>query len=75
MTRDEAMEQIKQAYRKLRKDASELERVLQEITDAGHDGGPLSEKELKRMDKAVTVMKVGFKIVKKVSGATKRCPA
>ena len=67
MTRDDAMEMIAAAYRKLRQDASHLEKVLQTITD-----DTLTEKELKRLDKAVTVMKVGFKIVKKVSGATKR---
>jgi hypothetical protein len=72
MTRDDAMEMIAAAYRKLRQDASHLEKVLQTITDREGDNQIMSEKELKRLDKAVTVMKVGFKIVKKVSGATKR---
>jgi prefoldin subunit 5 len=76
MTRDDAMEMIAAAYRKLRQDASHLEKVLQTITDSASMGcttnDTLTEKELKRLDKAVTVMKVGFKIVKKVSGATKR---
>ena len=71
MTRDDAMEMIAAAYRKLRQDASHLEKVLQTITDEV-EPEIMSEKELKRLDKAVTVMKVGFKIVKKVSGATKR---
>ena len=78
MTRDDAMEMIAAAYRKLRQDASHLEKVLQTITEQAIDDRRqvepeiMSEKELKRLDKAVTVMKVGFKIVKKVSGATKR---
>lgn len=78
MTRDHAMEMITAAYRKLRQDASHLEKVLQTITDQSEgerrtgETQVLSDKELKRLDKAVTVMKVGFKMVKKVSGATKR---
>jgi hypothetical protein len=72
MTRDHAMEMIAAAYRKLRQDASHLEKVLQTITDQTTEEHIMSEKELKRLDKAMTVMKVGFKIVKKVSGATKR---
>ena len=39
---------------------SELEEYLE-------DGIGLSDKDLKRLDKAVTVMKVGFKIMKKVA--------
>lgn len=72
------MELITAAYRKLRQDASHLEKVLQTITEQSDDEHRMgdsrvfSEKELKRLDKAMTVMKVGFKIVKKVSGATKR---
>lgn len=70
MTRDEAIQQIAWAYRKLRTDCSHLEHVLQTITDSSSEA--ISDKEMKRLDKAVTVMKVGFKIVKKVSGASKR---
>jgi hypothetical protein len=70
MGRDQAMNEIRAAYRELRGSASRLERVLQTIAD--HPTGIFSEKELKRLDKAMTVMKVGFKMVKKVSGATKR---
>jgi len=67
------MTEIVTSYRELRKACSRLEKLLQRITDA--DDRALTDKDLKRLDKAVTVMKVGFKIVKKVSGATKRDPA
>lgn len=46
------------AYADLRKACHRLEK---RIGKAG-----LSEKELKRLDKAITTMKVGFKIAKKV---------
>lgn len=49
-------------YNNLRCDCVELEELIEHATAAG----TLTEKELKRLDKAVTVMKVGFKIVKKV---------
>jgi hypothetical protein len=71
MNRDMAISELQRAYKELRQDCALLERLLQRITDHA-EPSPLTEKELKRLDKAVTVMKVGFKIVKKVSGASKR---
>lgn len=50
---------IEQAYDALRFHCE----LLEEILEANAQG--LSDKTLKRSDKAVTVMKVGFKILKK----------
>lgn len=57
---------VREAYDRLRADCESLERLL--------ESNPcnLDEKALKRADKAVTVMKVGFKILKK---AIKKQPA
>jgi hypothetical protein len=46
------------AYADLRRACSKLEKRIGKVD--------LSEKELKRLDKAITTMKVGFKIAKKV---------
>ena len=48
-----------ETYKSLRLDCIELEELI-------GNGRGLSDKDLKRLDKAVTVMKVSFKIVKKV---------
>lgn len=49
-------------YNDLRFTCHELEELIASV-----EGDPgWSEKDLKRLDKAVTVMKVGFKILKKV---------
>lgn len=48
-------------YENLRADCSKLEHLLQHATE----NGTLAEKELKRLDKSVVVMKVGFKLLKK----------
>ncbi len=45
-------------YNEMRDQCSALEELI--------DTGNFTEKELKRLDKAVTVMKVGFKMLKKV---------
>lgn len=50
---------VEQAYDALRFHCERLEELL-EMNAEGH-----SDKALKRSDKAVTVMKVGFKILKK----------
>jgi hypothetical protein len=47
-------------YQGLRIHCCDLEELIES------DSGAFSEKDLKRLDKAVTVMKVGFKIMKKV---------
>jgi hypothetical protein len=47
-------------YRGLRVHCCDLEELID------RDPAAFTEKELKRLDKAVTVMKVGFKIMKKV---------
>lgn len=47
------------AYVDLRRDCIAIEELIER-------GGELTADDLKRLDKAVTVMKVGFKIVKKV---------
>lgn len=57
---------VEQAYDALRFHCERLEEIL-EANAEGH-----SDKALKRSDKAVTVMKVGFKILKK---AIKKRPA
>ena len=49
-------------YNSLRFTCHELEELISSVE--GEDGW--TEKDLKRLDKAVTVMKVGFKILKKV---------
>jgi hypothetical protein len=48
------------AYRTLRLDAHDLE----ELIGSNPDG--LTEQDLKRLDKALVLMKAGFKVVKKV---------
>ena len=55
-------------YKNLRHNCMELE----ELIEYAEKMGGLDAKALKRLDKAVTVMKVGFKIMKK---ATKKKPA
>ncbi len=50
-------------YQDLRRDCVGLEEYLEAIE---HQPGILTAKEIKRLDKAVTVMKVAFKIIKKV---------
>ncbi len=45
-------------YNEMRSQCSALEELI--------EAGDFTEKELKRLDKAVTVMKVGFKMLKKV---------
>lgn len=50
---------VEEAYESLRFHCSRLEELLEA------NGQSLNEKALKRSDKAVTVMKVGFKILKK----------
>jgi hypothetical protein len=52
-------ETIEEAYEGLRFNCARLEELLEASADA------LDEKAMKRSDKAVTVMKVGFKILKK----------
>jgi hypothetical protein len=49
-------------YNNLRFTCHELEELISVV----EDHPDWSEKDLKRLDKAVTVMKVGFKIMKKV---------
>ncbi len=51
-------------YNELRGHCAALEELI--------EAGDFTEKELKRLDKAVTVMKVGFKILKKVLKARLR---
>ena len=51
--------EIEEAYVRLRAACIDIE-ILMELHD-----DELTEKELKRLDKGVTVMKVGFKLVKK----------
>jgi hypothetical protein len=53
-------DQLARSYANLRFECADLEAII------GADHGGLSDKELKRLDKAVTVMKVAFKIVAKV---------
>jgi hypothetical protein len=52
-------------YRGLRVHCCDLEELIESAS------GTFTEKELKRLDKAITVMKVGFKIMKKVTRGTK----
>ncbi len=47
------------SYVDLRRDCIAIEELIER-------GGELTPEDLKRLDKAVTVMKVGFKMVKKV---------
>lgn len=47
-------------YGDLRLDCDQLEEML------GAPSSDLTEKDLKRLDKAVTIIKVGFKLIKKV---------
>ncbi len=54
-----APETIPEAYNALRAACERLECLIEASDD-------LTEKDLKRLDKAVTVMKVGFKLLKKV---------
>jgi hypothetical protein len=49
-------------YARLRNDCIELETILEK---ASQGNSSVSERNLKRLDKSVTVMKVGFKIMKK----------
>ncbi len=42
---------------------------LEELLSVAESDPDFSEKDVKRLDKAVTVMKVGFKLVKKVLNA------
>lgn len=51
--------QPQQIYKELRQQCADLERWLES------NQGCISEKEFKRLDKAVVVMKAGFKIMKK----------
>jgi hypothetical protein len=51
------------SYASLRFECSELEALI-EVTETR---GLLTEKDRMRLDKAVTVMKVGFKMLKKVA--------
>jgi hypothetical protein len=48
---------IEEAYQALRAECANLEELI--------EAGPLTEKEAKRLDKAVVVMKAGLKIAKK----------
>ncbi len=50
---------IEEAYVRLRQACIDIEGLIEEHEDV------LTEKELKRLDKGVTVIKVGFKLVKK----------
>ena len=50
----------------LKSECSDLERLIAVVTEDCQIYG-LTDKDLKRLDKAVTVMKVGMKIVKKVA--------
>ena len=53
--------EFEEAYVRLRQACIDIEELMEE-----HEGGGvLTEKELKRLDKGVTVMKVGFKLIKK----------
>lgn len=60
---DGTTDQMRSLYTNLRFECAELEMLI----ERGEKRGLLTEKELKRLDKAVTVMKVGFKILKKVA--------
>ena len=51
--------EFEKAYVRLRQDCIDIEELIEEHGDV------LTEKELKRLDKGVVVMKVGFKLVKK----------
>lgn len=51
-------------YDELRTDCSDLEELLT-LAEANPKSPMLMAKDLKRIDKAITVMKVGFKILKK----------
>lgn len=57
-----------EAYETLRRTCNGLEHLLE------HNAEGLSDKALKRMDKAITVMKVGFKIMKKAIKKTEAKP-
>lgn len=60
---DGILDLIWASYSSIRFECSELEAYI----EAAEKRGPLTEKDRMRLDKAVTVMKVGFKIVKKVA--------
>jgi hypothetical protein len=53
---------LRRSYHALRASCYELEKALGGIVP-GSDG--LAAKDIKRLDKAVTIMKVGFKLAKK----------
>ena len=52
------------AYVNLRRYCIDLEELIEASSEPGNDS--LTAEDLKRLDKSVTVMKVGFKVVKKV---------
>lgn len=52
------------AYVALRRECIGIEELIETSAEPGN--GTLTAADLKRMDKAVTVMKAGFKMVKKV---------
>lgn len=56
---------LAQTYSDLRQNCIDLEEI---IASSQTGDSELSEEDLKRLDKAVTVMKVSFKLVKKVLG-------
>lgn len=60
-------EAIDHAYTTLRHACAALEEAIEARAD-------LTDKQYKRLDKAVTVMKVGFKAVKKAMGKTEIKP-
>lgn len=56
---DGTVDRMRSIYTNLRFECAELETLI--------GANQFSEQDLKRLDKAVTVMKVGFKILKKVA--------
>ena len=58
---DEGVDMLRAAYSNLRWECAELEAYIEQM------GFLHTEHDLKRLDKAVTVMKVGFKILKQVA--------
>jgi hypothetical protein len=56
---DETVDRMREIYTNLRFECAELEALI--------GANSWSEQDLKRLDKAVTVMKVGFKMLKKVA--------
>lgn len=60
------VEKVTDLYCRLRNDCEEFEELL---GSWGTDPGELTAKDLKRLDKATTVLKIGFKLMKKVMKA------